>query len=80
MDLEKKAYLKKAGGKFKKIRISKKLKHVDLANICNFDQQKMYHIEVGRNNLNLTSVRKIAEPLMWKSIKLLIFEFNSTVN
>lgn len=60
MNFADKQYLKKVGSNIKRIRISKKIKQVDLANQCDFDRQNMYHIEAGRHNLTLTSLRKIA--------------------
>ncbi|MDZ4664804.1 MAG: helix-turn-helix transcriptional regulator [Bacteroidota bacterium] len=47
----------------KKIRISKKIKQIDLAYKCVFDRQNMYHMEAGRNNLTLLTLRKLAKAL-----------------
>lgn len=63
MDSGEKVYLKKVGANIKKIRVSKKIKQVDLADLCNIDKQNMYHIESGRHNLTLTSLLKISKAL-----------------
>jgi len=63
MNSDDKQYLKKIGANIKKLRVTKKIKQVDLANECDFDRQNMFHIEAGRHNLTLLSLRKIAKAL-----------------
>jgi transcriptional regulator with XRE-family HTH domain len=59
-------YLKKVGANIKAIRISKNIKQVELARLCNYDRQNMYSIETGKHNLTLLSLKKIATALSVK--------------
>jgi transcriptional regulator with XRE-family HTH domain len=70
---EEKLYLKKLGANIKKIRLSKKIKQTELAYNCDFDRQNMYHIETGRHNLTITSLRKIAEALNVRICEIIEF-------
>lgn len=62
-DKEFEAYLKKLGGNIKRIRESKNISQVDLANACEFEKSNMRRIEAGNTNVTAKTLYKIAKAL-----------------
>lgn len=62
-DNEFETYLKKLGGNIKRIRESKNISQVDLANACEFEKPNMRRIEAGNTNVTAKTLYKIAKAL-----------------
>jgi transcriptional regulator with XRE-family HTH domain len=56
-------FLKRLGGNIRKIRLSKGLTQVDLADLCGSEKSSINRIESGRTNPTATTIKAIAEQL-----------------
>lgn len=65
------AYIKKIGEKIKKMRISKGMSQVDLANLCGFEKTNMNRIEAGNTNPTIKTLLNICHHLNIKLFDLL---------
>jgi transcriptional regulator with XRE-family HTH domain len=70
----KKEFKKKFGEKLKEIRLRKKLSQRDLSSLCTIDNSDISRIESGAVDVQITTVRELAEALEVKAKELLDFE------
>ena len=64
-------YVKIIGVNIKRIRVEKKLRQIDLADLCDFDKSNMRRIEAGNTNLTINTLIKVAASLEVDPIELL---------